>query len=276
MLGKLGQAGDEAKILAGGQSLLPLDCGSLGRGTSSTSTAFPASTISRRKAASSHRRDGARARARGLAGRGAKYPLLLDTAEVIADPLVRNKATVGGNLAHADPATIIRRRCWRYGARSSRAGPKGTRTIAIDDLFIGLFETSLEAGRDPHRDPDPEAAARQRRRLHQDRAQGRRLRGRARSRSSSTRRQARSSTSGIGLTNVSPIPIEAPRPPRPRWPARSPTRRRARGRRQGAAAAECDPSAISAARSTTSATGPRPHQASRAPRRRSAPREAEP
>jgi carbon-monoxide dehydrogenase medium subunit len=74
------------------------------------------------------------------------YPLLLDTAKVIADPLVRNKATVGGNLAHADPANDHPATMLAYNAQIIARGPKGARTIAIDDLFVGLFETSLVPG----------------------------------------------------------------------------------------------------------------------------------
>src|SRR5262249_17315026 len=76
----------------------------------------------------------------------AAYPLLLDTAKVIADPLVRNKATVGGNLAHADPANDHPATMLAYGAQVVARGASGTRTIGIDDLFVGLFETSLKPG----------------------------------------------------------------------------------------------------------------------------------
>jgi carbon-monoxide dehydrogenase medium subunit len=74
------------------------------------------------------------------------YPLLLDTAKVIADPLVRNKATVGGNLAHADPANDHPATMLAYGAEVVARGKSATRTIAIDDFFVGLFESSLAPG----------------------------------------------------------------------------------------------------------------------------------
>jgi carbon-monoxide dehydrogenase medium subunit len=74
------------------------------------------------------------------------YPMLLDTAKVIADPLVRNHATVGGNLAHADPANDHPATMLAFGAEVVARGPKGTRTIAIDDFFVGLFESSLAPG----------------------------------------------------------------------------------------------------------------------------------
>ncbi|MCH7665409.1 MAG: xanthine dehydrogenase family protein subunit M [Acidobacteria bacterium] len=73
-----------------------------------------------------------------------KYPLLADTAKVIADPLVRNLATVGGNLAHADPANDHPATMLAYGASVVAHGPNGARTIAIDDFFVDLFATALE------------------------------------------------------------------------------------------------------------------------------------
>ena len=72
-----------------------------------------------------------------------KYPLLADTARVIADPLVRNMATVGGNLAHADPANDHPATMLAYGAEVVAVGPNGERTISIDDFFVDLFENSL-------------------------------------------------------------------------------------------------------------------------------------
>ena len=72
-----------------------------------------------------------------------KYPLLADTARVIADPLVRNMATVGGNLAHADPANDHPATMIAYGARVIATGPGGERVIPIEEFFVSLFESSL-------------------------------------------------------------------------------------------------------------------------------------
>jgi carbon-monoxide dehydrogenase medium subunit len=72
-----------------------------------------------------------------------KYPLLADTAAVIADPLVRNLATVGGNLAHGDPANDHPATMLALGAEVVAYGPKGERVIPIDDFFLGLFSTAL-------------------------------------------------------------------------------------------------------------------------------------
>lgn len=72
-----------------------------------------------------------------------KYPLLADTAKVIADPLVRNMATVGGNLAHADPANDHPATMLAYNAEVVAVGPTGERSIPIDEFFVDLFTSSL-------------------------------------------------------------------------------------------------------------------------------------
>jgi carbon-monoxide dehydrogenase medium subunit len=72
-----------------------------------------------------------------------KYHLLADAAKVIADPITRNMATVGGNIAHADPANDHPAVMLAYNAPVSAIGPNGSRTIAIDDFFVDLFENAL-------------------------------------------------------------------------------------------------------------------------------------
>src|SRR5437899_10269099 len=60
-----------------------------------------------------------------------RYPLLHDTAKVIADPLVRNLATVGGNLAHGNPANDHPATMLALGAEVVAVGPKGERRVPI-------------------------------------------------------------------------------------------------------------------------------------------------
>ncbi len=72
-----------------------------------------------------------------------KYRLLADTAKMIADPVVRNLATIGGNIAHADPANDHPATLLAYGAQVLAVGPKGDRAIPITDFFKGAFETAL-------------------------------------------------------------------------------------------------------------------------------------
>lgn len=141
----LAEHGEDAKILAGGQSLIPAMRFRL---------AAPAMLIDINRIAgleyareeNGHLAIGALTRESALeesaliAGR---YPLLADAARVIADPLVRNRATVGGNIAHADPANDHPAVMLAYGAQVLARGPAGTRAIGVDDLFVGLFETSL-------------------------------------------------------------------------------------------------------------------------------------
>ena len=74
-----------------------------------------------------------------------RYGLLADAVRVIADPIVRNSATVGGNLAHADPANDHPAVMLAYDATIVAQGPNGTRTIPIDDFFVDLFTSALEA-----------------------------------------------------------------------------------------------------------------------------------
>jgi carbon-monoxide dehydrogenase medium subunit len=75
-----------------------------------------------------------------------EYAMLHDASLTIADPIVRNRATIGGNLAHADPANDHPAVMLAYGAEVVALGPNGTRTIPIDDFFVDLFENSLDPG----------------------------------------------------------------------------------------------------------------------------------
>jgi aerobic carbon-monoxide dehydrogenase medium subunit len=74
----------------------------------------------------------------------ARYPILAQTAAVIGDPLVRNRATVGGNLAHADPANDHPATMLALAAEVVATGPTGERRIPITSFFTGFFATALE------------------------------------------------------------------------------------------------------------------------------------
>ncbi len=141
----LGQYGDDAKVLAGGQSLIP---------AMKLRLAQPAHLvdISRLTGLAGLASDdgglriGALTREAALETSAAvreRYPLLHDAAGVIADPLVRNLATVGGNIAHADPANDHPAVMLACRAEIEASGPNGSRTIPIDDFFRGPFETAL-------------------------------------------------------------------------------------------------------------------------------------
>lgn len=135
----------DAKILAGGQSLIPamryrlslpsilIDINGL-------------SNMSHVRADNGHLAIGAMARESQLESSElvqTQFPLLADAAFVIADPIVRNMATVGGNIVHADPANDHPAVMLAYNAVATAVGPNGRRDIAIDDFFVDFFESAL-------------------------------------------------------------------------------------------------------------------------------------
>lgn len=139
------QANPDAKILSGGQSLIPLMKFRL---------AQPAMIVDLNniggldyiREQGGWLKIGALARESELEDSALvreKYPLLYDTTLSVADPIVRNRATLAGNLAHADPANDHPATMLAYRAQVVATGTSGNRTIAIDDFFQGLFATAL-------------------------------------------------------------------------------------------------------------------------------------
>jgi len=72
-----------------------------------------------------------------------RYSLLADTAKVISDPIVRNLGTVGGNLANGDPGNDHPATMLAYRAEVIAVGPTGERVIPITSFFRGLYESDL-------------------------------------------------------------------------------------------------------------------------------------
>lgn len=70
-------------------------------------------------------------------------PIFRDAERVIADPVVRNRGTVGGSLCQADPAEDLTTVCIVLGATCLARGPSGEREIAMDDFVAGPYETAL-------------------------------------------------------------------------------------------------------------------------------------
>ena len=145
----LTKLGENAKVLSGGQSLIPL---------MKLRLANPAHVVdingipglSGIREGDGFLRIGALTRESELEESElvrSRYPLLHDTSKVIADPLVRNLATVGGNLAHGDPAKDHPATMLALGAEVVAVGPKGERRLPIASFFTGPFETGLNAGR---------------------------------------------------------------------------------------------------------------------------------
>ena len=144
-VGLLERYRDEAKVLSGGQSLLPLLKLRLAQ-VAHVVDIGRVPGLEYIKEEKGFLKIGGRTRESTLERseliRG-KYPILADTTAVIADPLVRNLATVGGNLAHGDPANDHPATMLALGAEVVATGPKGERSIPIEKFFTGLFTTAL-------------------------------------------------------------------------------------------------------------------------------------
>lgn len=141
----LAELGDEAKILSGGQSLLPMMKLRL-------ATPMHLIDINRIPGLAYIRetegvlRIGALTRESDLEESDlirTRYPILLDTSKVIADPLVRNLATVCGNLAHGDPANDHPATMLALEAELVAVGQKRERRIPVLSFFTGPFTTVL-------------------------------------------------------------------------------------------------------------------------------------
>jgi aerobic carbon-monoxide dehydrogenase medium subunit len=70
-------------------------------------------------------------------------PIFRDAEKVIADPVVRNRGTLGGSLCQADPAEDLSTVCEVLGATCLVRGPSGEREVAIDDFVVGPYETAV-------------------------------------------------------------------------------------------------------------------------------------
>jgi aerobic carbon-monoxide dehydrogenase medium subunit len=142
----LQQYGDDAKILSGGQSLIPMMKLRLARPAYLIDINRIAG-LSYIKEEDGHLKIGGLTREADLESSPlirSRYPIILDTAHVIADPQVRNLATLAGNLAHGDPANDHPATMMALGAKVVATGSKGNRVIPIEDFFVSLFTTALE------------------------------------------------------------------------------------------------------------------------------------
>ena len=143
--GLLARLGEDAKVLSGGQSLIPL----LKLRLASPRHLVDINRIpglAYVKEADGTLRIGALAREVDLDESAVvreRYPLIADATRVIADPIVRNLATVAGNLAHGDPANDHPAVMLALGAEVTATGPSGERRIPISAFFTGPFETAL-------------------------------------------------------------------------------------------------------------------------------------
>ena len=138
-------AGD-AKILAGGQSLIPMLKLRLTEPAVLVDlNRIPGLAYVEEQGGALH--IGALAREADLESSAIvrqRYQILVDTAAVIADPLVRNSATVCGNIAHGDPGNDHPATMLALDATFVVRGAKGERRIPAREFFLGLFSTALD------------------------------------------------------------------------------------------------------------------------------------
>ena len=134
-----------AKLIAGGHSLLPLmklrlavppALVDIGRLTELRGIARQGDSV-RIGALTTHQELAASADLRAMA------PALAEAAGKVGDPAVRNRGTIGGNVAHADPASDLPIVLVALGARMVAAGPQGERRIGAEDFFTGIMTTGL-------------------------------------------------------------------------------------------------------------------------------------
>ena len=142
----VGEHGEEAKFLAGGHSLLPL---------MKLRLASPAvlvdigrvTDLSYIRDAGDHIAVGALTRHRDIETSsvlGEHVPLLAHAAGHVGDPQVRHRGTIGGSIAHADPASDLPATTLALGATYVVQGPNGTREVAAGDFYTGFLESALE------------------------------------------------------------------------------------------------------------------------------------
>ena len=141
----LTQHGDEAKILAGGHSLLPL----MKLRLASPSVLIDVGRVrdlSYISDAGDHVAVGALTRHHDVQTSSllqASVPLISYVAGLVGDPQVRHRGTIGGSVAHGDSASDLPAAALALGATFVIQGPSGTRTVAATDFFKGFLETDL-------------------------------------------------------------------------------------------------------------------------------------
>lgn len=144
-LSLLAEGGEDAKLLAGGHSLLPL----MKLRLAAPSLLVDIGRISDLSFVREDGEDvvvGALTRHRDLETSEVLQthaPLLAHVAGQVGDPQVRHRGTIGGSIAHGDPASDLPAACLALGARFKAVGPGGERTVDATDFFLGFLETAL-------------------------------------------------------------------------------------------------------------------------------------
>src|SRR4051812_198129 len=141
----LAEHGDDAKVLAGGQSLVPMLALRLTRfehiidlnrvddlrGVERTNGTLTIKSMTRQSTVE-HDPDA-----------GAAVPLLAEAIPLIGHFQIRNRGTVGGSIAHADPASELPAVALALDAELEIAGTRGTRRVPAADFFLGTWTTSI-------------------------------------------------------------------------------------------------------------------------------------
>jgi CO/xanthine dehydrogenase FAD-binding subunit len=137
--------GDTAKLLAGGQSLVPMMNFRLAR----PEYVIDLNRVAGLDAITEQNGTlivGAMTRQRSLERSdliSQRYPLLQEAVQLIGHTAIRNRGTVGGSIAHADPAAELPAVLLAYGGSVTVQGPQGTREIPAAELFLTYFTTTL-------------------------------------------------------------------------------------------------------------------------------------
>jgi aerobic carbon-monoxide dehydrogenase medium subunit len=134
----------DVRVLAGGQSLVPMM--SLGLARPDVVVDVGSLELAGFERANGHVRVGALTTHRTLElGDEARslVPLVAEAARHVGNPRVRNRGTVGGSLAHADPAAELGAVVLSHGGSVVARGPAGERRVPVEELFIGPLMTSL-------------------------------------------------------------------------------------------------------------------------------------
>ncbi len=137
--------GDEAKLLAGGHSLIPMMKLRLAVPSVLVDIAG-VEDLSYIDDRGDHIAIGALTKHRSLETSDllmTECPLLAHVASKVGDPQVRHRGTLGGSLAHSDPASDLPAAVLALGASLVAEGPNGQREIAVADFFTGYFESAL-------------------------------------------------------------------------------------------------------------------------------------
>jgi carbon-monoxide dehydrogenase medium subunit len=144
----LAEAGDDAKVIAGGQSLLPI----LRMRLNAPEKLVDLGRVEELRGITdegSHLVIGAMTTYADVLASGdvrEHAALLVEAVKTVADPQIRHRGTVGGALVHADPAGDVGAPALALGAELVVTGPGGERTVPADEFFRDLFETAVGEG----------------------------------------------------------------------------------------------------------------------------------